>query len=190
VALGEARGVETPVAVGDEGEATDGRVDVVEEKVRLFGHGATPGTNLRSATASGWRLSDIMIKLFVYGSLMQGLPAHHLVAGSPGAAKLGPAWIEGRLLDLGEYPGAVLDGGTGRIAGELWELPASRLPELDAYEGYAPDDLAGSLFVRRRVNVHRDEQAIRAWTYVVKAPPSGAGTIPGGDWRRHSTRQR
>ncbi len=83
------------------------------------------------------------VQLFVYGSLKRGGRHHHELAG---AAFLGPAeTIAGyRLEPLGEYlslvslrdrrgPSASTDGST--VQGELFELPASKLPALDAFEG-------------------------------------------------------
>jgi gamma-glutamylcyclotransferase (GGCT)/AIG2-like uncharacterized protein YtfP len=122
-------------------------------------------------------------KLFVYGSLMEGLSAHHLVASSPRAVKLGRGRMRGRLLDLGDYPGAVLDRGESWIQGELWELPTGSLRKLDAYEGYFPRDLERSLFVRRRASVHLEEQEIDAWTYLLSRRPSRVASVPDGQWR-------
>jgi gamma-glutamylcyclotransferase (GGCT)/AIG2-like uncharacterized protein YtfP len=64
---------------------------------------------------------------------------------------VGEGWVRGRLYDLGEYPGAVLDEGSERrIPGTVFRLPddADFLSALDEYEGFEPDCPEASLFVR------------------------------------------
>jgi len=57
--------------------------------------------------------------LFVYGTLMQGLPLHHLIAGR--CEFVGEGTVTGRLLDLGRYPGAVPER-PGNVRGEVYRL--------------------------------------------------------------------
>ncbi len=75
------------------------------------------------------------IVLFVYGTLKRGGRNHRRLAGCEfvGNAVTVPRYA---LVDLGPYPGLV----TGELAvrGELWAVPADRLPALDAFEG-VPD---------------------------------------------------
>jgi len=114
---------------------------------------------------------------------MQGFGANALLANSPGARKLGAGWIGGRLFDLGDYPGGIVDDSGARIFGELWELPTGSLRKLDVYEEYFPRRAAACLFLRTRVGVHLGRTTITAWTYVVKRPPAGARKIRSGRWR-------
>src|SRR5262245_20347166 len=76
--------------------------------------------------------------LFVCGTLRSGLaPAE--VAGIMGTMlRVGPASVPGRLYDLGDFPGAVLDPGCDlKVIGEVLQLPddGAALADLDAYEG-------------------------------------------------------
>lgn len=121
--------------------------------------------------------------LFVYGSLLPGLPLHPLLAS---AVPLGPGQIPGRLYDLGDYPGAVTTP-HGRVHGEAYRLrDPGLLRRLDDEEGYDPADEAGSLYVRRRVPVTlADGRVIAAWAYLYAGPLAQAVPIPSGDWRRH-----
>lgn len=71
-------------------------------------------------------------RIFVYGTLRTGGAAGGLLAGG---RALGEATLRGSLYDVqGRFPALVLGGDT-EVQGELWEVPAARLAELDAYEG-------------------------------------------------------
>jgi len=77
------------------------------------------------------------MKLFVYGSLLSGERHSDRLGGS---RRLGGAWTEARytLVDLGRYP-ALLEGGTTSVSGEVYEVDADVLAELDEFEGH-PDE--------------------------------------------------
>jgi gamma-glutamylaminecyclotransferase len=104
-------------------------------------------------------------RVFVYGSLRRGQPAHALL----GACRfLGPARTASHwsLFDLGTYPGASR-GGERPLEGEVYEVGEATLAELDAYEG-CPD-----LFVREQVGL---EGGGAAWIYALAAgAPEGEG---------------
>jgi len=123
---------------------------------------------------------------FFYGTLRAGQPPPAL------AAWLAPlprraATLPGRLLDLGAYPGALPgpEGGAEAgpwIVGELVAVPLERVPELDRYEGFAPDDPGASLFVRERAHATvAGGERVACWVYRF-AGADGAPEIAGGDW--------
>jgi len=91
--------------------------------------------------------------LFVYGTLKRGQVNGELLA--PVCEKVELASTEGRLVDLGLFPGMV--PGNGRVHGELLFFPlnhmATVLAVADHLEGCDPDDPAASLFYRERVIV-------------------------------------
>lgn len=70
--------------------------------------------------------------LFVYGSLKRAERHHGELRGArfAGEARTRPAY---RLLELGGYP--VLATGSRGIEGELFEVDAELLAQLDAFEG-------------------------------------------------------
>lgn len=70
--------------------------------------------------------------LFVYGTLRPG-----------GRETFG---VPGKLYDLGWFPGIKL-GGEGTVVCE--RVPVTDWAPVDRYEGYNPDDLEGSLYIRR-----------------------------------------
>jgi gamma-glutamylcyclotransferase (GGCT)/AIG2-like uncharacterized protein YtfP len=124
-------------------------------------------------------------RLLVYGTLMSGHPQSCMLSELPGAAYLGRAWVRGRLLDLGDYPGAVLDPRASfRIEGELWEVdyrPAT-FRRLDEYEAFFPGHPERSLFLRRKVRARLGERTVLAWIYVPRRPPRAAPLIATGRW--------
>ena len=105
------------------------------------------------------------MRLFVYGTLMQGEVAHALLAER--ARFIGPATASGyALFDLGPYPAMVR--GEGVVVGEIYEIDEISLPELDAYEGEG--------FGRARL-------ATGEVAYLATSAPRGP-RIASGDWRR------
>ncbi len=118
------------------------------------------------------------VRLFVYGSLMSGLPAHHLLSSAGAAVLVGSARTAAgyRLVDLGWYPG-LETAGQGMVLGEVYRVPAAALQSLDRYEG-TPHHY------RRESIELEDGQA--AWAYVVTALGRGRSErprVPDGDWR-------
>ena len=78
-----------------------------------------------------------MSLIFVYGTLKKGGSNHHLLAGQKflGAARTIPGF---RLYDLGGHPGMIpLPGDQAGVIGEVWEVDAASLAQLDVFEGVA-----------------------------------------------------
>ena len=98
-------------------------------------------------------------KVFVYGSLMRGLPLHGALAE---AQYLGEGELFGfRLYDLGPYPGIRATPNEGVILGELYAVSQADLRRLDAIEG------EGHLYRRTEVaTLSEDGDITRAFTYV------------------------
>ena len=91
------------------------------------------------------------------------------------------------LYDLGLYPAAVPDE-ESRVWGEVFELkdPTAVLEALDEIEGYSADHPDTSLYVRRRVPVHLDDDTTaEAWVYFYNAPLGRATRIRSGDYLSH-----
>ena len=138
--------------------------------------------------------------LFVCGTLLPELtsllPAH-LKTLIERLRPVGAATVPGRLYDLGEYPGAIVDpDARTQIHGYVLELPA--LPEedndaeasfwqrLDEYEGF--DSRAGerNLFLRQRCTATlADGRPLECWLYSSNQAVSEMQRIPGGDYLKH-----
>lgn len=107
---------------------------------------------------------------------------------------IGECRVRGRLVDLGEYPGLVLDGHS-TVRAELYALPfggvgsqglrdfRSAMAAIDEFEGVNPDDPAASEYVRRYVELAAPEGAA-AWVYVLNKPSRRAQPLEVGDWRK------
>jgi gamma-glutamylcyclotransferase (GGCT)/AIG2-like uncharacterized protein YtfP len=87
---------------------------------------------------------------------------------------IGRGRIEGKMVDLGEYPGAI--AGTGEITGDLYRLddPEKMLAALDEYEG--------SEFVRRIAKVRMEDRVVEAWTYWYQGDPIDHPAIADNDY--------
>ena len=131
----------------------------------------------------------------VYGTLRRGEPNAALLSDS---RDLGVARIVGRLHEMPRtaerayaYPALVLEGsdGVGEVVVELYELrdPAP-LAVIDALEAFDPEDVAGSEYVRRQVDV-LDGPVATAWIYEYNGPSEAMGDlIADGDWVAHGAR--
>jgi gamma-glutamylcyclotransferase (GGCT)/AIG2-like uncharacterized protein YtfP len=115
----------------------------------------------------------------VYGSLRK----HGGIGDEPDlSARLKPAGtaiIEGKLVDLGDYPGLI--PGAGRVQAELFEVVDRQAFQLmDRHERYDPTDVQGSLYLRRAVRLL--EPSVDAWVYVYNRDVSDAREVASGDW--------
>lgn len=125
--------------------------------------------------------------LFVYGTLMRSLgrAPHAMLAGSAVFEANGS--VEGKLVDLGSYPGLLPSGGGSRVLGELYRLPQRDtyplLRALDRYEGCDPAHPESGLYQRKYIAVRlSDAQTVVAWSYFYNGDTRGLPLIPGGDY--------
>lgn len=111
--------------------------------------------------------------IFVYGTLMRGERAHSFLVG---AEYLGEYCLKDyALYNLGWYPGVrPLPGGV--VYGEVYEIAAGMLPELDAYEG------EGSLYFRTEIAAENESGTVKAFAYVYAHEISDR-RIEGGHWK-------
>jgi gamma-glutamylcyclotransferase (GGCT)/AIG2-like uncharacterized protein YtfP len=142
-------------------------------------------------------------RIAVYGTLLSDVAPHirdpELREDAKRARQrlgrlVGRCRIRGRLVDLGEYPGLVLERGS-TVGAELYELPfggsgsqelrdfRSAIAAIDEFEGVNPDDPASSEYVRRYVQLDFPENAA-AWVYVLNQPSRNAEPLDSGDWRK------
>lgn len=119
--------------------------------------------------------------LVVYGTLLDstlrgklGVDAH--------MRRIGACLIEGRMYDIGSFPGVV--EGEGTVRGELYAVERPEVfDRLDQYEGYHPDLPRSSRFVRKIVPLIQPEGT--AWVYFYEGPISARTRIESGSWRTY-----
>src|SRR4026209_2093237 len=133
------------------------------------------------------------IYLFVYGTLRPGHAPAWVAPHVDPRPVVGPGSTPGRLYDLGNYPGCVVDPEcSDRVHGLVLQIPdEATLAKFDAYEGYKPGDPARSLFVRTECDVTLDDgNTLRAAVYVYNRTVSAARLIPGGRYDPANTMRR
>lgn len=114
-------------------------------------------------------VSPAPILLFVYGTLHPERAPRAIAAAARRLRPVSAGTIRGRLLDLGEYPGVVLDDSSGgEVSGEVFEVPdVETLAELDAYEDYRPGDPDASLYLRVETQAKMSDGTQKTcWVYV------------------------
>jgi gamma-glutamylcyclotransferase (GGCT)/AIG2-like uncharacterized protein YtfP len=132
--------------------------------------------------------------LFVYGTLQPELAPEEVAGLVRQLRRVGVASVSGRLYDLGEYPGAILDDSADTmIVGEVFELPDNQavLAALDAYEGFDPAAPEASLFVRIKCPVTlSDGRKLESWVYVYNQSLEQRPLVTGGDYAKREGTKR
>jgi gamma-glutamylcyclotransferase (GGCT)/AIG2-like uncharacterized protein YtfP len=110
-------------------------------------------------------------KLFVYGTLHPDTAPPEVRKDVSRFRLEGKGTMRGKLLDLGDYPGVLLQKrGKEEVSGHIFSIPPDPelLNRLDRYEEYFADSPDSSLFLRKLVNVKRDDGSTeRCWVYVL-----------------------
>lgn len=116
--------------------------------------------------------------IFVYGQLRRGMdhPLQNLLVRH--ASYLGTGYFQGRLYDLGRYPGAVQSTlPKDRVVGDIYRVIESEqvMARLDEHEGRR--------FARQEIVVRIDhEDQIKCWAYLYTRSTFGRVLIPSGDY--------
>jgi gamma-glutamylcyclotransferase (GGCT)/AIG2-like uncharacterized protein YtfP len=125
--------------------------------------------------------------LFLYGTLRPEDAPEGIRPAVEGLRVVGEGSLPGRLYDLGEYPGAVIDpAAEQRIYGTIFELPGDEtvLRRMDVYEDFRSSEPEESLFLRVRQQVElASGGSLECWVYVYNLPPLGARVVTSGRWR-------
>ena len=117
-----------------------------------------------------------MPKAFVYGTLKRGGHYHNLLAGQKfvGEARTVPGYT---LYQPADYPGMVNElNDTEGVTGELWEISAICLAQLDTLEG-----LTQKLYERVPVRLLAPHESIVAESYLYLRPLIGCPHL-GSTW--------
>ncbi len=124
------------------------------------------------------------LPVFVYGTLRPGQPGFDEMGLGARVDLLGPASVIGTLYDLGDYPGALLQG-DGVIVGDLLRpRDDAVLSSLDSFELFDPEDPAASEYLRVPTCLLNGGRSV--WIYVYNFSLTEARVIPSGDWLRRA----
>jgi gamma-glutamylcyclotransferase (GGCT)/AIG2-like uncharacterized protein YtfP len=77
--------------------------------------------------------------------------------------------FNGRLYDIGDYPGAVYDPDTDDfVTGSVFVMndPETTLKILDDYEGFGEDQPQPNEFIRTLIVINTAEGGIKSWVYL------------------------
>jgi gamma-glutamylcyclotransferase (GGCT)/AIG2-like uncharacterized protein YtfP len=126
---------------------------------------------LKNCLLSGVKTNNMHYKLFVYGTLHPDTAPPEVRDDVQKFCLEGEGTVRGKLLDLGDYPGLLLESkGSSQIPGHIFSIPQDPdlLERLDRYEEYFADSPESSLFLRELVNVERDDGSTeQCWIYVL-----------------------
>ena len=115
------------------------------------------------------------MRVGVYGTLMSGEYNHSVMAVAEGVP-VTDCWVEGKLYDLGSFPG--LKEGKGMVRCELFVTKT--LAPLDSLEGHP------RFYKRKEVPLYLDEnkdlEVCKAWVYFYNDTPPEENLIRNGDW--------
>ncbi|HVQ38718.1 MAG TPA: gamma-glutamylcyclotransferase family protein [Pyrinomonadaceae bacterium] len=113
--------------------------------------------------------------VFIYGSLRSGC-AGAMSVRFPNSKFIADAKVNGRLYDLGAYPGLRLDESSPLVIGEVYEISEETLNSLDDFE-------TSSNYSRSQVEVLVGADRRDCWTYEPDPDSYSLRTlIPSGDW--------
>ncbi|KKI90423.1 hypothetical protein WQ54_20935 [Bacillus sp. SA1-12] len=122
-------------------------------------------------------------KVFVYGTLREHESNHYFLKEASFLAR--QCWTYGVLYETGlGYP-AMIPSKDKKVYGELYEVNAKQLKEIDLFEGYFGDGRK-NLYNRITQPVYTEKECVEAFVYVL--PASDKEELQGiesGDWKCH-----
>jgi gamma-glutamylcyclotransferase (GGCT)/AIG2-like uncharacterized protein YtfP len=124
--------------------------------------------------------------LFVYGTLRSDCGAAFSEVMRGQFTLLGKATTQGRLYNLGHYPGLTLSASNeDLVTGELYRLTgsATAMALLDQYEESAMSADSGAEYYRARQSVTlAGGSTFKAWVYIYNWPVAEEDRIASGDY--------
>ncbi|MGR9100773.1 MAG: gamma-glutamylcyclotransferase family protein [Gammaproteobacteria bacterium] len=125
--------------------------------------------------------------LFVYGTLKKNSKSPMRRSVSSHAEFIGQGCIQGKLFEIGGYPGAVISGSAAdKVQGDLFRMakPEKLFRILDEYEECSDRFPEPREYKRVKVKVLLHEGGSRAaWAYIYNRPVFGLKRIKSGNYR-------
>ena len=114
-----------------------------------------------------------MDKLFVYGTLHPDRAPAEIADVVRQLKPLGAGTIRAARHQFRDYPAIRMNSKNAtKVAGHVFGLAdSSDLKDMDEYEGYYPEALSRSLFIRTTVNVRLESgEVVKCWVYEYNRP--------------------
>ncbi len=125
-------------------------------------------------------MSEVLERVFVYGTLRRGA-SNHFRVGDGGF--VGGGRVRGGLYRIDWYPGLVLDSEGDEVIGDVFDVSAGRLAELDLFEGLPQGFLVGQEYRRVRTMVDLlDGGRVEAWVWEWIGEVDPGRRVVSGDW--------
>ena len=122
---------------------------------------------------------EIPTFVFVYGTLRKG-QRNDINLYQPQPLYIGSSWVNGQLYSRGWYPGIRL-GGEQSVVGEVYQVSAQLLAQLDVLEEVAP--VPSGEYQRIQMEVVCGERQLVCEMYELSARCAAQSTvIEEGDW--------
>lgn len=129
--------------------------------------------------------------LFVYGTLLINHNQH--AAYLQKHCKLvGEGETKGRLYDIGEYPGAIIDANAQQfIYGSIYLMDNTEnvIRLIDEYEGLSPDEPQPHEYVRTIVDIETGNGIVACWMYLYNWPINNFPEVQGGRYLNYINRK-
>ncbi|MES2374989.1 MAG: gamma-glutamylcyclotransferase family protein [Bacteroidota bacterium] len=124
--------------------------------------------------------------LFVYGSLLDTDNEFGRYLND-NSTLFGAGKFNGRLYDIGEYPGAIIGNENSYpIYGSVCKLKNPEvLTALDDYEGFGPDQEQPNLFIRELLPIETSDGTTNCWVYLYNLEVDGFVEITSGDYKTY-----
>jgi len=130
--------------------------------------------------------------LFIYGTLLEPGNGFALYL-QENSTFYDKGKFKGKLYDIGEYPGAVLNkSGKSYVHGSIVLLNNNHQPILrtiDNYEGYGPKQPKPNLYIRQMIAVETDVGPVKCWVYLYNRPVIGLHQITSGDYLDYKSKK-
>ena len=123
-------------------------------------------------------------KLFVYGTLLDEDNKYGIYLRD-NSRFFTTGRIQGKLYDIGEYPGAILlNEGNEYIYGSILEMdnPGDVLAIIDMYEGFGDDQPQPNEFIRVLTEAVTGSGPVACWIYVYNLPTENIPRIISGNY--------
>jgi gamma-glutamylcyclotransferase (GGCT)/AIG2-like uncharacterized protein YtfP len=135
---------------------------------------------------SGLLMEQTNRNLFIYGTLLDSGNSYatYLKQHCP---SLQQGKFKGRLYDMGEYPGAVINTSCNQyVYGRIYQMddPDKILKFIDDYEGFGDDQEQPNLFLRVLTIIETTDGLVECWVYVYNLPVDGLLRIESGRYKQ------